>query len=138
MPAKVLYFLFTLLIFSACNSGPEVSESPEKILPLSAPNKIVGDWVISATQARGMKSHCCACPKINFYGSGKAVMTFPDNANGHYDWSISSDTLTLQSTDAGNTFPFFCHLKYKMAYADKKRGRELTLSADSMIYILSR
>ena len=141
MVDKIIFRLLTVLILSACDADKKTSDdnkSFDQILLSNKPDRIVGEWLIGATESRGVKTLCNACPKINFQNNGKATIAFLDNTSGQYDWSIKADTLKLQCTEQANTFPYFFSLKYKMTYYDKKDYTELTLSADSSIYFLRR
>jgi Lipocalin-like domain len=109
------------------------------VLTPNKPNKIVGEWVIEATTLQGAKHQYNICPRINFKNNGKSTVFYPDSSkDGYYDWSIEGDTITLQCTEHANTFPYFSHFKYAIAYSEKNEYTELTLSAGSMIYFLIR
>lgn len=141
MVGKITYGFLIVLISSTCNPDNKNSVRHKYLgLTLSPykPGTLAGEWAIAETESRGVRGNFYISPRINFRNNGKAVVAYPDNKSGSYDWSIHADTLRLQCTEPSNTFPFFSSLKYKMTYYGKKDYTELTLETDSMIYFLRR
>ena len=146
MHKKNIYGLLTALVLSACGSDTQTPDNKTITFDTQTNGTIglIGKWTIGSTISRTpdteSETKCNACPTISF-NNNDAVLTYPDNRTESYHWKISSDTLTLQSTNSPtvSTLPHFFAIKYKMDYKQKKEFLELRLSTDeALTYVLRR